>query len=88
MSAYMLHMNILQSTMSPQTLVYINFILLAYAPEPTTMHIYVPLHYYCSLHAHPTLLHIEVKKEGINTSMAIYKHAYIHNYIQRLKYMY
>ena len=43
--------NLLQSIMWPEVLVYINFILLAYTPWtniPTTLHIYVLLYFYCS----------------------------------------
>ena len=58
MSVYVPHMHSLQSTMWPETLVYIHFTLLAYAPQQMCL----PLHVYCTLHIDPILLHISVTK--------------------------
>ena len=64
LSVYMLLMNPKQSTMWQETLVYIYFKLLAYAPKQICppQQTFVPLHYYCGLHIDPTLLHIQVQK--------------------------
>ena len=41
-----------------------------------SLHIYIPVHYYCSLHTDPTLLHIAVNKQQTATftyhAIAIY----------------
>ena len=52
----------IQSTMWPEALLYINFTLLAHAPNnhACRLHISVPLQCYCSLYTDPTLLHIQV----------------------------
>ena len=51
MSVYMLHMSSVQSTLEPELLVNIYFTLLGYFTNmPTTLHAYVLLHCYYSLH--------------------------------------
>ena len=52
MSVYIPHVNSMQSTMSPQALVYMHFRLLtpAQVNMPATLHVYIQLHYYSSLH--------------------------------------
>ena len=63
---YMPHMSSLQPKMQLGKLIYIYSTLLAYAPEQNCLphHTYVPLHYFCSLHIDPTLLHIQVQEKS------------------------
>ena len=74
MLVYMPHMNPLQLTMWPRTLVYIYFTSLAYVWTniPATLHISVPLHVYYTLHIDPTLLHVSVNKHQNATNLACY----------------
>ena len=60
MSVYMPHMNSLLSTLWPEALVYINYISLAYA-QNRYVHMFVPFHYYFSIHKDPTVLQISIK---------------------------
>ena len=59
-------MNSLQSIMWAETLLYVNFSLLTYVPEKNitaTLHIYIPLHRYFTLHTDPTWLYVLVKTQ-------------------------
>ena len=64
MSAYMLHINSLPSTMWPGPMVYIHFTLLVYAPEQICQSycMYISLYVYCSQHIQPKLKQLSVKK--------------------------
>ena len=74
MSVYMPHMNSMQLTMQQDTLVYMfhNTDICPRTNTPDILHIYVPLHCYCSLHIDPTLLHISVKKKKKQIVTLIY----------------
>ena len=56
-SIYMPYINLLQLTVWAEAWAYIYFTLLAYAPEQICLHLYVPLHFYCTIHMDQTLLH-------------------------------
>ena len=74
MSEYMPHKNSPQSTMQPETLVYIFFTLLAYTPKYAAIwHMNVPLYCYCSPHIDPTLHHMQVKT-NYNSYLPYYCH--------------
>ena len=60
-------MNSLKSLMLLQVLVYLYFKRLVYIPWtniPATLHIYVPLYFYCSPHIDPTLLYMQVHRNN------------------------
>ena len=62
MPVWILHMTSMHSTMWPWDLVYIHFTFIGICPwknMPATLHIYVPLYYYCSLHID---FQVQVKK--------------------------
>ena len=63
-SVYIPHMNSLPWTTWPEALVHST--LLAYAHEqnmPTTLYIYVPLHFWCSVHIDDKLFHTYIKNQ-------------------------
>ena len=73
MSVYILHIKSLQSTLWPETLVYIHFTLLAYTLEQICLWhcTHIPPHVYCTLYTDPTLLYIS-KQHNVTFNLPFY----------------